>query len=50
MSAFNTAGGTVISEPHRRHRATELQKFLIAIDKTVPLDLDFHPAGPQVAA
>lgn len=34
--------GTVISELHRRHRATEFKKFLTTIDKTVPADLDVH--------
>ena len=28
FAAFDTADGTVISEPHRQHRATEFKKFL----------------------
>jgi hypothetical protein len=32
----------VISEIHRRHRAVECKKFLIAIDKAVPAELDVH--------
>ncbi|MBB4752176.1 IS630 family transposase [Actinoplanes lobatus] len=42
FAAFNIADGTVISELHRQHRATEFKKFLIAIDKAVPADLDVH--------
>ncbi|MEU4253725.1 IS630 family transposase [Amycolatopsis sp. NPDC026612] len=42
FAAFNTADGTVISELHRRHRATEFKKFLTTIDKTVPAGLDIH--------
>jgi transposase len=42
FAAFNIAGGTVISELHRRHRAAEFRKFLIAIDKAVPGELDVH--------
>ena len=30
FAAFNIADGTVISELHRRHRATEFRKFLAA--------------------
>jgi len=40
--AFNIADGTVISATHRRRRAIEFKKFLIAIDKAVPADLDVH--------
>ena len=36
FAAFNIADGTVISELHRQHRATEFKKFLTTIDKTVP--------------
>ena len=36
FAAFNVADGTVISELHRSHRATEFKKFLSTIDKTVP--------------
>src|SRR6266568_1793208 len=42
FAAFNIADGTVISELHRRHRASEYRKFLAAIDKAVPEDLDVH--------
>lgn len=42
FAAFNIADGTVISELHRNHRATEFKKFLTTIDKTVPADLDIH--------
>jgi transposase len=42
FAAFNIADGTVISELHRRHRATEFRKFLTAIDKAVPADLGVH--------
>jgi transposase len=42
FAAFNIADGTVISELHRSHRAAEFKKFLTAIDKTVPAELDIH--------
>ncbi len=42
FAAFNTADGTVISELHRQHRASEFRKFLISIDKAVPAELDIH--------
>jgi transposase len=42
FAAFNIADGTVIGELHRRHRAIEFKKFLTAIDKAVPADLDVH--------
>lgn len=42
FAAFNIADGTVISELHRRHRAVELKKFLVAIDKAVLEELDVH--------
>jgi transposase len=42
FAAFNIAGGTVISELHRRHRAIEFRKFLARIDKAVPAGLDVH--------
>jgi hypothetical protein len=32
----------VISQTHRQHRAVEFKKFLIAIDKAVPAELDVH--------
>jgi transposase len=42
FAAFNIADGTVISQLHRQHRATEFKKFLITIDKAVPAELDVH--------
>ncbi|MGI5224762.1 IS630 family transposase [Actinoallomurus sp. CA-142502] len=42
FAAFNIADGTVITELHRKHRATEFKKFLVAIDKAVPAELDVH--------
>jgi transposase len=42
FAAYCIADGTVISELHRRHRAIEFRKFLAAIDKAVPADLDVH--------
>jgi transposase len=42
FAAFNVADGSVISELHRQHRAAEFKKFLTAIDKAVPSDLDIH--------
>jgi transposase len=42
FAAFNIADGTVIHQMHRRHRAIEFKKFLVAIDKAVPADLDVH--------
>jgi len=42
FAACNIADGTVISQLHRRHRATECKQFLIAIDKAVTAELDVH--------
>jgi transposase len=42
FAAFNIADGTVISQLHRKHRAIEFKKFLVAIDKAVPAELDVH--------
>jgi transposase len=42
FAAFNIADGTVISAIHRQHRAVEFRKFLVAIDKAVPAELDVH--------
>jgi transposase len=42
FAAFNTADGSVISELHRQHRATEFRKFLVTIDHRVPAELDVH--------
>jgi transposase len=42
FAAFNIADGTVITDLHPKHRAVEFKKFLIAIDKAVPDELDVH--------
>jgi transposase len=42
FAALDVETGKVIGECHRRHRAIEFKKFLIAIDKAVPPDLDVH--------
>jgi transposase len=42
FAAFNIADGTVISELHRQHRASEFRMFLTTIDKRVPEGLDIH--------
>lgn len=42
FAAFNIADGTVISQLHPQHRAVEFKKFLVAIDKAVPAELDVH--------
>jgi transposase len=42
FAAFDVADGTVISKTYRRRRAVEFKKFLIAIDKEVPDELDVH--------
>jgi hypothetical protein len=42
FAAFNIADGTVISELHRQHRASEFKRFLVPIDKTVPEHLGIH--------
>jgi len=42
FAAFNIADGTVITALHPQHRAVEFKKFLIAIDKAVPHELDVH--------
>ncbi|MEU4183999.1 IS630 family transposase [Micrococcus luteus] len=42
FAAFNVADGTVITELHRQHRASEFKKFLATIDKTVPEGLDVY--------
>ena len=44
FAAFSIADGALVSELHRRHRATEFRKFLAAIDKAVPAGLDVHLA------
>jgi len=42
FAAFNIADGTVISQTYRRRRAVEFKKFLVAIDKAVPEELDVY--------
>jgi transposase len=42
FAALDLATGKVIGSMHARHRAIEFRKFLIAIDKAVPADLDVH--------
>jgi transposase len=42
FAAVNITDGTVICEIHRRRRAVEFTKFLIAIDRAVPDDLDVY--------
>ena len=42
IAAFNIADGTVIQQIHRRRRAVEFKKFLVAIDKAVPDELDVY--------
>ncbi|CAM5240100.1 IS630 family transposase [Streptomyces hirsutus] len=42
FAALNTATGEVIGQIHRRHRAVEFKKFLVRIDREVPVGLDVH--------
>ena len=42
FAALDVASGTVISAVHRRHRHQEFLKFLRAIDRNVPADLEVH--------
>jgi transposase len=42
FAAFNITDGTVISQLHPQHRAVEFKKFLVAIDKALPAELDVH--------
>lgn len=42
FAAFDIEDGSVISSPHRRHRAVEFKKFLVKTDKAVPAELDIH--------
>ena len=48
VAAVTIAGGTVISQLHRRRRAIEFRQFLAAIDKAVPAGLDVHPICRQL--
>jgi transposase len=42
FAALDVATGKVIGSLHRRHRATEFNKFLIKLDKQVPASLEAH--------
>ena len=42
FAALDMATGRVIGSLHRRHRAAEFKKFLLAIDTEVPAHLDVH--------
>ena len=42
FAALNVRTGTVISEFHQRHRATEFRSFLETIDAAVPAGLELH--------
>jgi transposase len=42
FAALDIATGTVIGKCYPRHRATEFRRFLDAIEKAVPDDLDVH--------
>jgi transposase len=42
FAALNLATGEVIHHLRPQHRAVEFKKFLIAIDKAVPAELDVH--------
>jgi hypothetical protein len=51
LAAFDIADGTVISELHRKHRATEHLKFLRAIDGRADLtDAQWAVLGPLLPA
>ncbi len=49
FAAFDISDGTVISALHRKHRAVEFKKFLVAIDKAVPAELDVHVVCDNLA-
>jgi hypothetical protein len=49
FAAFDIADDAVVSALHLRHRAVEFKKFLIAIDKTVPTELDVHNVCDNLA-
>ena len=42
FAALDIATGEVIGQLHRRHRSSELLKFLRTIEAAVPDDLDIH--------
>jgi len=50
FAASGIAGGTVISEIHRQHRAVESRKFPTAIDNAVPAEPNVHLVCGSLAA
>ncbi|MCE0768794.1 IS630 family transposase, partial [Pseudonocardia kujensis] len=42
FAALDVATGEIIGSIHRRHRAAEFRKFLVKLDKQVPVGLDVH--------
>src|SRR6266511_808341 len=42
FAALDVASGKVIGSIHRRHRSVEVRKFLVKLDKQVPVELDVH--------
>jgi transposase len=42
FAALDVATGEVIGRLHRRHRSVEFRRFLQAIDRSVPPELDLH--------
>jgi transposase len=42
FAALNTKTGEVLAQCHKRHRSVEFKKFLDAIDRAVPAELDVH--------
>jgi len=42
FAALDTKTGNIIGQMHRRHRSEEFRKFLDAIEKSVPEELDIH--------
>lgn len=44
FAALNAATGAVVSQFHRRHRATEFRAFLDKIEASMPPDVDVHVA------
>ncbi|MBZ5561451.1 MAG: hypothetical protein LAP13_03430 [Acidobacteriia bacterium] len=41
-ATLETAGGKVIGERHRRHRAVEFRRFLDMVDAATPAELGVH--------
>jgi transposase len=42
FAALDVKAGTVIAEMRHRHRSTEFRKFLDAVEKSTPAELDLH--------